>query len=189
MTNIWQKGNERTDYNRSIYFDDAYSYGKCTRQQQEDSTDGRMAVQVWDGPDTKDSYAASLMFPVGEPNDAYAAYFTGRSYLAQVAASGAPVYNVTFEPGCRNNWHVHHASQGGGQTLVCVGGRGWYQEWGKDAVELRPGDSVFIPAGVKHWHGAAADSWFSHLAIEVPGTDCRNEWLEPVDDAEYGQLD
>lgn len=149
----------------------------------------RMAAQVWDGPDTKDSYAASLMFPVGEPNDAYAAYFTGRSYLAQVAVGGAPVYNVTFEPGCRNNWHVHHASQGGGQTLVCVGGRGWYQEWGKDAVELRPGDSVFIPAGVKHWHGAAADSWFSHLAIEVPGKDCRNEWLEPVSDAEYGKLD
>ena len=101
-----------------------------------------------------------------------------------------PVYmaNVTFEPGCRNNWHIHHATKGGGQTLICVGGRGYYQEWGKEPVELLPGDSVYIPAGVKHWHGAAPGSWFSHLAIEVPGEKTSNEWLEPVNDTEYSKL-
>lgn len=96
--------------------------------------------------------------------------------------------NVTFEPGCRNNWHIHKATKGGGQTLICVGGRGYYQVWGKEPVELRPGDSVYIPAGVKHWHGAAPDSWFSHLAIEVPGEKTSNEWLEPVKDNEYSKL-
>ena len=99
------------------------------------------------------------------------------------------IFNVTFEPGCRNNWHVHHASEGGGQILVCVAGRGYYQEWGKAAVEMKPGDCINIPAGVKHWHGAAPDSWFSHLAIEVPGKDGSNEWLEAVDDEQYGKLD
>ena len=93
-----------------------------------------------------------------------------------------------LEPGCRNNWHIHHASQGGGQILLCVAGRGWYQEWGQTARELHPGDVVNIPAGVKHWHGAAADSWFSHLAVEVPGEGCSNEWLEAISDAAYGQL-
>ena len=96
------------------------------------------------------------------------------------------IFNVTFEPGCRNNWHVHHASEGGGQILVCVAGRGYYQEWGKDAVEMNSGDCINIPVGVKHWHGAAPDSWFSHLAIEVPGKDGSNEWLEAVDDEQYG---
>ena len=96
--------------------------------------------------------------------------------------------NVTFEPGCRNNWHVHKATKGGGQTFVCVGGRGYYQEWGKEPVELRPGDAINIPAGVKHWHGAAPDSWFSHLAIEVPGENNSTEWLEPVGDEEYSKL-
>ena len=95
------------------------------------------------------------------------------------------IYNVTFEPGCRNNWHTHHAKSGGGQILVCVAGRGFYQEWGKPAQELCPGDVVNIPAGVKHWHGAAPDSWFSHLAVEVPGEEASNEWLEPVDDEQY----
>ena len=98
------------------------------------------------------------------------------------------MYNVTFEPGCRNNWHIHHADQGGGQILVCVAGRGWYQEWGQEARELYPGDVVNIPMGVKHWHGAAADSWFSHLALEVPGENGSNEWLEAVSDAEYSKL-
>ena len=96
--------------------------------------------------------------------------------------------NVTFEPGCRNNWHVHKVTKGGGQTLVCVGGRGYYQEWGKEPVELRPGDAINIPAGVKHWHGAAPDSWFSHLAIEVPGENNSTEWLEPVGDEVYSKL-
>ena len=98
------------------------------------------------------------------------------------------IFNVTFEPGCRNNWHVHHATKGGGQILICVGGRGYYQAWGESPVEMKPGDCVNIPAGVKHWHGAAPDSWFSHLAIEVPGEDSSNEWLEPVNDETYGGL-
>ena len=95
---------------------------------------------------------------------------------------------MTFEPGCRNNWHIHHATKGGGQLLVCVAGTGWYQEWGKPARLLRPGDVVNIPAGIKHWHGATADSWFAHLAIEVPGEKTSNEWLEPVTDEEYNKL-
>lgn len=133
-------------------------------------------------------YSESIMFPVGNPNDAYAMYFTGQSYLAPIVKEGVFMANVTFEPGCRNHWHIHKATSGGGQTLVCVGGRGYYQEWGKDPVELRPGDTVHIPAGVKHWHGAAPDSWFSHLAVEVPGKNCSNEWLEPVSEEEYSRL-
>ena len=126
-------------------------------------------------------------WPLGEPNDAYAKYFTGQSYLAVLdPASG--LCNVSFEPGCRNNWHIHHAARGGGQMLICVGGRGWYQEWGKEAVEMTPGTVVNIPANVKHWHGAAADSWFSHLAIEVEGENASNEWLEPVSDEQYGNV-
>lgn len=127
-------------------------------------------------------------FPVGEENTGYAQYFTGKSWLAPLTTSkelNVPMSNVTFEPGCRNNWHVHRAKSGGGQILVCVAGRGFYQEWGKPAQELCPGDVVNIPAGVKHWHGAAPDSWFSHLALEVPGEETSNEWLEPVDDEEY----
>ena len=128
------------------------------------------------------------VFPVGKKNDAYAQYFIGQSYLAPLSLEQVPVFNVTFEPGCRNNWHIHHASEGGGQMLICVSGRGWYQEWGQKARELHPGDVVNIPEGVKHWHGAAADSWFQHLAVEVPGKDGKAEWLEPVDDALYSRL-
>lgn len=128
------------------------------------------------------------VFPVGHKNDAYAQYFIGQSYLAPLSTEQVPVFNVTFEPGCRNNWHIHHASEGGGQMLICISGRGWYQEWGKEARELHPGDVVNIPAGVKHWHGAAADSWFQHLAVEVPGKDASAEWLEPVNDDLYGKL-
>lgn len=128
------------------------------------------------------------VFPTGKPNDAFAQYFQGRSYLAMLSTEQVGVANVTFEPGCRNNWHVHHASQGGGQILLVTAGRGWYQEWGSPARELRPGDVVNIPTGVKHWHGAAADSWFQHLAIEVPGEDASAEWLEPVSDEEYENL-
>ena len=125
-----------------------------------------------------EKYQKSLFFPIGEPNDAYARYFSGRSFLAPVSASQIGIHNVTFEPGCQNNWHIHHAKSGGGQILICVGGRGWYQEWGREPVAMKPGDCVNIPVGVKHWHGAAEDSWFSHLAIEVPGEATSTEWLE-----------
>lgn len=148
----------------------------------------RMAKEVWaeeEGENPKLAHVASMIFPIGAPNDGFARYFTGRSYLAPLSTSQVGIFNVTFEPGCRNNWHIHHADQGGGQILVCVAGRGWYQEEGKSAQLLTPGDVVNIPAGVKHWHGAAADSWFSHLAIEVPGVNSRNEWLEPVCKEQY----
>lgn len=136
----------------------------------------------------KKDHAESMVFPIGEPNDAYARYFKGQSYLAPVSKEQVGIYNVTFEPGCRNNWHVHHAEEGGGQILICISGRGYYQEEGKEAVEMNPGDCINIKAGVKHWHGAAKDSWFSHLAVEVPGKNCSNEWLEEVSDTEYGKL-
>ena len=129
------------------------------------------------------------VFPTGNKNDAYAQYFIGQSYLCPLTTEGVFIGNVTFEPGCRNNWHIHRAKAGGGQILLCTAGRGWYQEWGKPAQELHPGDAVVIPAGVKHWHGAAKDSWFAHLAVEVPGEETSNEWLEPVDDEQYGKLD
>ena len=126
------------------------------------------------------------LFGLGQPNDAYARYFVGQSYLNHVAGqSGVSIANVTFEPGCRNNWHIHQARKGGGQILLCTAGRGWYQEWGREARELFPGDAVEIPASIKHWHGAAKDSWFSHLAVEVPGEETSTEWLEPVSDEEY----
>lgn len=134
------------------------------------------------------NHAKSMVFPVGEPNDGFAQYFKGKSYIAPISKDQVGVYNVTFEPACRNNWHIHHASEGGGQILLCVAGRGYYQEWGKDAVVMKPGDCINIPANVKHWHGAAFDSWFSHLAIEVPGKDGSNEWLEEVSDEEYNIL-
>lgn len=129
-------------------------------------------------------------FGQGDPNTAYAQYFVGNSYLKPLVGFDSPVFlaNVTFEPGCRNNWHIHHAKSGGGQILVCVDGEGWYQEEGKPAQALKPGDVVVIPAEVKHWHGAQANSWFSHIAVECPGTDTSNEWCEPVSDTEYKAL-
>lgn len=129
----------------------------------------------------------SCLFGLGNPNDAYAQYFVGNSYLNPLTdvSETIPVSNVTFEPGCRNNWHIHHATNGGGQILLCTDGNGWCQFWGEKARALKPGDVVFIPAGVKHWHGAAKDNWFSHVAFETPGTDTSNEWLEPVDDDQY----
>ena len=133
----------------------------------------------------KDRFAQEMMFPVGEPNVAYQQYFIGQSYLAPLTGEQVPVSNVTFEPGCRNNWHTHHATKGGGQMLICVAGRGYYQEWGKPAQVLNPGDVVNIPVGVKHWHGAAPHSWFAHLALSVPGENVSTEWQEPVDDAAY----
>lgn len=128
------------------------------------------------------------VFPVGGKNEAFAKYFVGQSYLNMLTTEGVVIGNVTFEPGCRNNWHIHHAGKDGGQILLCTAGRGYYQEWGKEAQELRPGDVVVIPAEVKHWHGAAPDSWFAHLAVEVPGEDTSNEWCEAVSDEEYTTL-
>lgn len=127
------------------------------------------------------------IFALGEENP-FGQYFVGQSYLKMLCTEGVGIGNVTFEPGCRNNWHIHHAKKGGGQILLCTAGRGWYQEWGKPAQQLHPGDVVKIPAGVKHWHGAAKDSWFAHLSVEVPGEETRNEWLEPVDDQSYNAL-
>lgn len=127
------------------------------------------------------------LFPIGQPNDGFAQYFSGKSFLAPISTEQVTILNVTFEPSCRNNWHIHHAKAGGGQILICVSGRGYYQEWVKPAILMQAGDVVNIPAGVKHWHGAAPDSWFSHLAVEVPGEELSNEWLEPVSDTEYFQ--
>lgn len=129
------------------------------------------------------------IFPRGGENTAFARYFVGKSYLNMLSTEQVPIGNVTFEPGCRNNWHIHRAARGGGQILLVTAGRGWYQEWGKPARALQAGDVVNIPANVKHWHGAARDSWFAHLAVEVPGEETANEWLEPVSDADYSQLD
>ncbi len=152
----------------------------------------RQAKDVWAedvaGDDAKAAFQREMIFPIGEPNTAYAKYFTGNSYLARVSTSQIPFANVTFAPRCRNNWHIHKATSGGGQMLVGVAGRGWYQEWGKPAQEILPGTVIHIPAGVKHWHGAAADSWFAHLAFEVSGENTSNEWLEPVSDEHYDAL-
>lgn len=151
----------------------------------------RMAKEVWNEESVSDNamkeHAASMIFPIGQPNDGFAQYFSGRSFLAPVSKEQVGIFNVTFEPGCRNNWHIHHAQNGGGQILICVAGRGYYQEWGKEPIEMLPGDVVNIPVGVKHWHGAAPDSWFSHLAVEVPGEDTFNEWLEAVNDSNYAK--
>ena len=166
----------------------AQTPGSATAAEAAGSPTPVAATDPTDPNATLDQFAATLMFPVGEPNDAYAPYFSGRSWLAPLTGAQVPTSNVTFEPGCRNNWHIHHAEQDGGQMLVCVGGRGYYQEWGQPAIEMRPGDVVNIPAGVKHWHGAAANSWFAHLALTVPGEGCANEWLEPVSDEQYASL-
>ena len=153
----------------------------------------RLAKEVWaedtNGEDAKAAFQREMIFPIGEPNAAYARYFTGNSYLAPISREQVYISNVTFEPGCRNNWHIHRAKKGGGQMLIGVAGRGWYQEEGKPAVEILPGTVIHIPANVKHWHGAAADSWFAHLAFEVPGEKTSNEWLEPVTDEEYNKLE
>ena len=140
----------------------------------------------------KNDFEKENIFGLGKPNDDYKDYFIGNSYLnvlSVVPDAKLSVCNVTFEPGCRNNWHIHHATSGGGQILICVAGSGWYQEYGKDAISLTPGTVITIPANVKHWHGAKKDSWFSHLAIEVPGIDTKNEWCEPVSNEEYDRLD
>lgn len=138
--------------------------------------------------DARAAHETSMPFPIGAPNDAFAQYFVGQSYVAPVSTTQVGVFNVTFEPGCRNNWHIHHAKSGGGQILICVAGRGYYQEWGQEPRAMKPGDCINIPPETKHWHGAAPDSWFSHLAVEVPAEGASNEWLEPVSDEEYARL-
>lgn len=131
------------------------------------------------------------IFGLGNKNEAYAQYFDGQSYLCPLGGkdSTLSMANVTFQPGCRNHWHIHHAKRGGGQILLVTAGEGYYQEWGKKPRKLRPGDVVIIPPEVKHWHGAAPHSWFSHIAIEVPGEEASNEWLEAVDNAFYDNLE
>ena len=140
---------------------------------------------------SKEAFDKANAFGLGDSNEAFAQFFIGQSYLKNLGATedgGLAFHNVTFEPGCRNNWHVHKATQGGGQVLICTAGEGWYQEDGKDPVELKEGSLVTIPANVKHWHGAKADSWFSHIAIAVPGQDTENVWLEEVPDKDYQAL-
>ena len=139
----------------------------------------------------KAEFEKANMFGSGMPNEAYAKYFIGDSFLNFLVKPGeTPLFlaNVTFEPGCRNNWHIHHATSGGGQMLICTAGEGWYQQESEAPVSLQEGSVVYIPAGKKHWHGAKADSWFSHIAIEIPGTESTNEWLGPVSDEEYKKL-
>lgn len=139
----------------------------------------------------KKEFDNANIFKTGNPNDAFAKYFIGNSFLNPLTEPGkSPVFlaNVTFEPGCRNNWHVHHAKKGGGQILICTAGEGWYQEDGKEILELKEGTVVVIPPEVKHWHGAKKDSWFSHISVEVPGENTSNEWLEPVSDDYYNSL-
>lgn len=148
-----------------------------------------LAKEVWNEQtpalSEKDKYQNTLLFPIGAPNDAYAKYFKGQSYLAPVSKEQVFIANMTFEPNCRNNWHIHNAEKGGGQILICVGGEGYYQEYGKTAIKMNPGDVVNIPVCVKHWHGAGKDNWFSHLAIEVPAEKGSTEWCEAVSDEEY----
>ena len=139
----------------------------------------------------KDEFEKMNIFGMGNPNDAYAKYFVGNSFLnplTEIGSSSVFLANVTFEPSCRNNWHIHHATKGGGQILICTAGEGWYQEEGKEAIPLKPGMIITIPTNVKHLHGAKKDSWFSHIAVEVPGENCSNEWCEPVTDEEYNKL-
>ena len=150
----------------------------------------RMAKEVYAEEAEAGAEEHGGFFGMGEPNVSYAKYFIGQSYLKPLTdpKETSFIANVTFEPGCRNNWHIHHADKGGGQLLICVDGEGWYQEEGKPAQSLKPGDVVTIPPEVKHWHGAKKDCWFSHLAVEVPGENTSNEWCEPVTDQEYQQL-
>lgn len=137
---------------------------------------------------TLDELKKISVFPVGDENVKYAEFFDGTSYLNMISLEQVIIGNVTFEPGCRNHWHIHHAKNGGGQILLVTAGRGYYQEWGKPARELKKGDVVHIPANVKHWHGAAKDSAFQHLAVEVAGEETSNEWCEPVNEEDYLNL-
>mgnify|MGYP004653820143 FL=1 len=140
----------------------------------------------------KEEFDKANKFGTGNPNDAFAKFFVGNSFLNPLTNpkdTAVFLANVTFEPGCRNNWHIHHAKTGGGQLLICTAGEGWYQEEGKDAIELKEGTVITIPPEVKHWHGAKKDSWFSHIAVEVPGEETSNKWCEEVSDEEYNKLE
>lgn len=139
---------------------------------------------------SKEELLQKNLFGIGNSNDAFKKYFKGDSFLNMLTKQddGLSVANVTFEPGCRNNWHIHNATKGGGQALLCICGEGWYQEDGKEAVSLHPGDVIVIKPGVKHWHGAKKDSWFAHIAIEIPGENASTQWLEAVTDEEYDKL-
>lgn len=139
---------------------------------------------------SKEQFQKANVFGTGDENTAYANFFVGNSFLNPLTdpQNGLFLANVTFEPGCRNNWHIHKSSSGGGQILICTAGEGWYREYGKEAVSLSEGTVITIPANVKHWHGAKKDSWFSHIAIEIPGENCQNEWCEEVSDEEYNAL-
>ncbi len=140
---------------------------------------------------TKEAFEKANMFGQGNPNDGFAQYFIGNSFLNPLTdfKNGQfPLFNVTFEPGCHNNWHIHHADKGGGQILICTAGEGWYQEEGKAPQELKEGTVIVIPPNVKHWHGAKKDSWFSHISLEVPGENTSNEWLDAIPDEEYNAL-
>ncbi len=142
--------------------------------------------------DNKEEFDKINTFGTGEFNKDYDEFFSGKSYLNPLTGlDESPVFlaNVSFEPSCRNNWHIHHASKGGGQILICTAGSGWYQEEGKDPVSLEPGKVIVIPPEVKHWHGAKSDSWFSHIAVEVPGENTSNEWLKALTDEEYEKLE
>lgn len=145
----------------------------------------QMAKEVY-----KDDGQFGGLFGLGEPNTAYAKYFIGNSYLKPLTNPKETIFmaNVTFEPGCRNNWHIHKADRGGGQILLCTDGSGWYQEWNCPARKLSAGDVVYIPAGVKHWHGAGKDGWFSHVAVECTGVNTSTEWCEAVSDEQYDRL-
>ena len=138
----------------------------------------------------KELFDKENVFGQGQPNDAFAQYFDGQSFLNPLVGQDSTLFlaNVTFEPGCRNHWHIHNASKGGGQILICTAGQGWYQEEGKEAVSLEPGKVIVIPANVKHWHGAKKDSWFSHISVEVPGENTSNTWLEAVSEVDYNAL-
>ena len=141
--------------------------------------------------ETKEAFDKANMFGQGNPNDGFAQYFVGNSFLNPLTdfKNGQfPLFNVTFEPGCHNNWHIHHADKGGGQILICTAGEGWYQEDGKAARELKEGTVIVIPPNVKHWHGAKKDSWFSHISLEVPGENTSSEWLDAISDEEYNAL-
>ena len=141
--------------------------------------------------ETKEAFDKANMFGQGNPNDGFAQYFVGNSFLNPLTdfKNGQfPLFNVTFEPGCHNNWHIHHADKGGGQILICTAGEGWYQEEGKSAQELKEGTVIVIPPNVKHWHGAKKDSWFSHISLEVPGENTSSEWLDAISDEEYNAL-
>ncbi len=139
---------------------------------------------------SKEEFEKANSFGTGAENVNFAKFFIGNSYLNPLTdpKCGLFLANVTFEPGCRNNWHIHHAKSGGGQMLICTAGEGWYMEEGKEPVSLEAGKVIVIPPEVKHWHGAKKDSWFAHIAIEMPGEDCANEWCEPVTDEEYNKL-